>query len=501
MARGSSPVTTGPSGSAAPAILRSKMHYGSPLFGYAVALALIFVSGAFRMALIRQQPATPFLFFYPAIALASYLAGVGPGLIATAFCGFLAVNLFPDPPPPASWIALAVVGPLFVTGFAHLRLLREEQRAITRELATFKFISDHATDWILMLDDTGNIRYANLRACSELGYTDKELVGRHIASLVPESERTGLDALLQGARSGAPRPIELTFVRHDKPPALVELGCTSVRTGEDRVIHAAARDISERKRMEEERQRIDVQLREVRYWENLGALARGMAHDFNNLLTSILGYASLARDLLPDGHEAAPMLESIVAAGERSADLVRMLLATSGYRPRHNERLQLDKVLDWMLANRPLPPKIHVVRDLQFSSFGGDRRSFETLLWSLITNAAESYGSDEGTVRVTIRSALAPQARGGSFEEGNAGAGTCLGIIVEDSGCGMKPDVLNRAFDPFFSTKFPGRGLGLPAVRGIVRAYSGRLLLETAPGHGTRVEVWLPLETSAQVDA
>lgn len=99
-------------------------------------------------------------------------------------------------------------------------------------------------------------------------------------------------------------------------------------------------------------------------------------------------------------------------------------------------------------------------------------------------------------VRVTFR--LGPAPHGAprnsdvSFSEGDAGPGECLGIIVEDAGCGMPPEVLARAFDPFFSTKFPGRGLGLPAVRGLVRAYSGKLLLETAQGRGTRVEVWLP---------
>jgi len=82
--------------------------------------------------------------------------------------------------------------------------------------------------------------------------------------------------------------------------------------------------------------------------------------------------------------------------------------------------------------------------------------------------------------------------RAASFEEGDPGSGECLGIVVEDRGSGMSPEILERAFDPFFTTRFTGRGLGLPAVRGIVRAYRGRLSLETVAGEGTRVEVWLP---------
>ena len=140
------------------------MHYGPPLFGYFLAFALIAVTGALRLALIREEPSAPFLLFYPAVAVASFLAGVGPGLMAIVLGALFAILFFPEAPAPPSWIALAVLGPLFVTGFAHLRYLRERHLAAARELASFKFIGDHATDWILVLDESGQIRYANLRA-------------------------------------------------------------------------------------------------------------------------------------------------------------------------------------------------------------------------------------------------------------------------------------------------------------------------------------------------
>lgn len=478
---------------APPVILRAKMHYGSPVFGYVLSVALITVTGALRLGLIHERPDLPFLLFYPAIALASFLAGVGPGLMAIVLSALFAVLLSPVPPAPPSWMALAVLGPLSATGFAHLRLLRDENIEAAKELASFKFISDHASDWILLLDGAGHIRYANHRACMELGWTDEELVGRPIETLVPESERPGLSNLLEAAKAGSARPVEVTFARRDKTAALIELGCTGVRTGDEYVIHAAARDIAERKRMEGERIHIDERLSEVRHWESLGVMAGGLAHDFNNLLTSILGYASLAKESLPPAHEANAMIDSIVAAGEKSSELVRMLLATAGYRPRYYERLELDRLLDWLLANRPLPPNVRVWREAEGVFFSGDRRSMDTLLWSLIANAAESYSNEGGVVRVNIRAGVAPVSSKATFQEGDAGTGECLGIIVEDSGCGMSGEVLARAFDPFFSTKFPGRGLGLPAVRGIVRAYSGKLTVETALGRGTRVEVWLPI--------
>ena len=280
-------------------------------------------------------------------------------------------------------------------------------------------------------------------------------------------------------------PIEIAFERRDRSVATMELGCTAVLTPDDHVIYAVARDIGERKS-------IDQRLQEVRRWESLGVLAGGIAHDFNNLLTSILGNASLAKELVPTEHELSPLLGGIVSASERSADLVRLLLATSGYRSRSSEPVQLDQVLSWVLANRLLPPRVRVLSDVGPAPLTGDRRAFETLVWSLIMNAAEAYGEQSGDVFVTIRQGLPSYSGEASFEEGDPGPGECLCLIVEDAGSGMPADVLERAFDPFYSTKFTGRGLGLPAVRGIVRAHSGKLWLRTEPGKGTRVEVWLP---------
>jgi PAS domain S-box-containing protein len=475
-----------------PQVLRAELHYGSPMFGYVLAIAVMTVTGALRLA----EPGLsefPFLFFYPAIAISSFLGGAGPGLAALLLGAVFASFISPYPPAPENWIALAVIGPLFSTGFAHLRYIRERNLATARELARFKFIGDHASDWILLLGESGNIRYVNLRAAMDLGWSGDALTGTHIESVAPGTQHKTLRMAIELARAGTPKPFEIAFERRDGSITLMEVVCTAVRTGEEQVIYAAARDINERRQIEKK-------LLEIRHWESLGALAGGLAHDFNNLLTSILGNASLAHDIVSADHETAPMLEGIISATERSADLVRLLLATAGYRSRFSEQLRLDQLLDWTLAHQKLPENVSVARDVAKEAetvpFLGDRRSFETLLCSLISNAAEAYGKERGQVRVAIRSgrapALARDTRAARFEEGDPGPGECIGIVVEDRGSGMSPEVLNRAFDPFFSTRFTGRGLGLPAVRGIVRAYSGKLLLETAPGEGTRVEVWLP---------
>lgn len=472
-------------------MLRAALHYGSPLFGYVLALILIFLTGAFRVTLIG--PATfifPFIFFYPAIALVAFLGGAGPGLAATVGSALFAILFFPLSPAPPSWLALAVLAPLLVAISAHVGMIRIRNKAMTRELLKFKFIDDHANDWILLLNESGVIQYANHKAARDLGWTQDELIGRSLESFAISAHRAALRSALEKAKSGTATPTELAFECRTGASAPVELGCTAVYMDGKQVIHAAARDIGERKQIEKK-------LQEIRHWESLGALAGGLAHDFNNLLTAILGNASLARDYLPRNHEVAPMLDAIVSSAENSSDLVKLLFAAGGFRSHSRDRLELDQLLDWTLAHHPLPARIKVAKeiakDAEHKPLRGDRQAFETLFASLIANAAEAYGDNCGEVRVAIRSGVPPIPSAANFDEGDPGPGECLGIVVEDRGSGMAPEILERAFDPFFSTRFTGRGLGLPAVRGIVRAYSGKLSLRTAEGEGTRVEVWLPV--------
>jgi len=223
-----------------PISFQGLLHYGPPLLGYGLACLLVCATALFRPDVRAALAHAPFFFFYPSIALVSFLCGGGPGLAAVAMVALFGSLFLASPPTVPNWAALVLFGPLSAIGFAHLRQIRHQQLAAARELVRFKFISDHANDWILLLHESGQIRYANQRTCADLGWTERELMGRHIESLVPEAQRPALKTLLQNAQAGSPKPIEMTFERRDKSMALVELGFTTVRTNEDRVIYAAA---------------------------------------------------------------------------------------------------------------------------------------------------------------------------------------------------------------------------------------------------------------------
>jgi PAS domain S-box-containing protein len=463
------------------------IHFGTPTVSYAAAVILASVAGLVRVILMRRgYIQAPFVLFYPAVLVAAFLGGAGPGFAALATSALFGLFLFSAFPNAFSWIILASLGSVISLAFAHLRSIRNDSVAMTRALDRFRFVSDHVSDWIFLTGPAGTIDYINQTACRDLGWSAAEMDGRQLEELLPRSQRPEFKDSLIRCTPGAAVASEVTFQRRDGSLVTVEARLTGVRVAENEVIHIAARDVRERRLVEEK-------LREARHWESMGALAGGLAHDFNNLLTSILGYASLVRATLPEEHSVVPLIENIENAGERSAELVRLMLATAGYRPRFRERLRVDEILARILDQQPVPAHIHLTSTVEVEGFAGDERSIETLLCSLLSNAIESYGEASGEVSLSIISRTAPDSETGDFEEGTLPEAECLGIIVEDYGCGIEPAVLTKAFDPFFSTKFTGRGLGLPAVRGIVRAYAGRLWIRTKPGEGTRVEVWLPI--------
>jgi two-component system cell cycle sensor histidine kinase/response regulator CckA len=467
---------------------RARLHYGSPVFGYVVALTLIVLAGMGRLVLMNNGDSRgPFLLFYPAIAAAAFVGGAGPGVFSITAGALFAASIFPWFPERASWILFAILGPLLAAGFVYFREIREQRAAVAEECARFRFITEHIHDWIFLTGGSGVIQFANQTACNHFCPDKGTLMGRAIEDLSPEWQRPAVRALLRQCRSGPAAPSEIAFKRPDGSEVQAEVSGTAVRTGADVVIHFVARDITDRKRL-------DQTLREAEQWESLRVLAGGLAHEFNNLLQSIVGNATLARQELSLGHSASPLLENVEQACNRSAHLVRMMLATSGYRQRYSQPVRMDQMLRKILADRETPERIRVSMDVPALEFNGDRTSLETLLGSLVANAVESYGETSGDIRISIGQSTAQGSEKGSFEEGEPGRGECLRIVVEDQGGGMTQEVLDRAFEPFFTTKFVGRGLGLPAVRGIVRAYSGKLWLKTSAGEGTRVEIWLPLQ-------
>lgn len=266
------------------------------------------------------------------------------------------------------------------------------------------------------------------------------------------------------------------------------------RTGE-LCLAGMALNISERKKAEEERKRLEAQIQHAQKLESLGVLAGGIAHDFNNLLTSMMGYASLALMDLPPESEVASMVQEIEKAALRAADLTRQMLAYSGRGRFVIQVIRLDKVVKEMsqLLGTVISKKATLHLDLGPAVIRADATQIRQVIMNLITNASDALGDSVGVIRVRtgLRHAEAAELRTPYWPH-DLPAGEYAFIEVEDSGCGMSEATLNRIFEPFFTTKFTGRGLGLAAVLGIVRAHKGTIKINSRVGHGSLFQVLFP---------
>jgi signal transduction histidine kinase/CheY-like chemotaxis protein len=272
--------------------------------------------------------------------------------------------------------------------------------------------------------------------------------------------------------------------------------------------HAVAleRQSAETRRADAERLELERQLLHAQKLESLGILAGGIAHDFNNLLHAVLGNLEVAVPELPAGSAGRDAAEQAAHAARRATDLTRQLLAYSGkgrfvVQPvdvsalvRENANLFRASVPRTCAIELRLAPDLPPVQ--------ADVGQIQQVAMNLLTNAADAIGEKCGTV--TVATSLRPGGPGalaGSRISGVEPASSYVALEVTDTGCGMTEETVARIFDPFFSTKGAGRGLGLSAILGIVRAHGGGLFVDSAPGRGSTVRILLPAAEAAVAPA
>jgi PAS domain S-box-containing protein len=281
---------------------------------------------------------------------------------------------------------------------------------------------------------------------------------------------------------GEPVPAAVVVMRHRDPLGTVYFS-------------AVARDLRENLAAERERRTLEEQFREAQRLESLGLLAGSIAHDFNNMLVGILGNASLALETLEDGHAARGPVSQVQTATEHAARLTGQLLAYSGRGRFEAEALDLGALVREMsdLLRTSVPR--HVDLDVDCPDGHGvvaDATQLRQLVMNLITNAADAIG-ERGRVSVRVRTTeTGPEDLEGHVWEAPEARARYVLLEVEDDGAGMSEAVVEHIFDPFFTTKATGKGLGLAAVRGIVRGHAGFMTLRSRPDEGTRFRVYLP---------
>ncbi len=263
------------------------------------------------------------------------------------------------------------------------------------------------------------------------------------------------------------------------------------------VVEDREREIEARLRSEEEQRKLSERMQRTQRTESLGLLAGGIAHDFNNLLVTIMGNAELAERKLGEGHPAEKSISEITRASQRASELCRQMLAFAGRGRLSNGVVDLREVASEMTELLKVSfregTSVEVDVDPVTPGIWGDVTQIRRVVLNLLTNAHDALPEEGGRIRVATGPLDPSEVRGMDLVTGERPRSRSLvHLTVEDDGVGMNEEMRERVFDPFFTTRKMGRGLGLAAVHGIVRAHGGALELRSAPGRGSRFRVILP---------
>ncbi|MBU2489677.1 MAG: response regulator [Proteobacteria bacterium] len=250
---------------------------------------------------------------------------------------------------------------------------------------------------------------------------------------------------------------------------------------------------------------LEDHIRRSQHLEALGTLAGGIAHDFNNILSAIMGFTELSLDAAVEGSELHGSLQEIYKAGGRARDLVRQILAFSRQVEHRKEPMNPAPIVKEALTllRASLPSYIEIRTDIppDTGMVLADPSQIHQVVMNLCTNSAHAMRDDGGAI--TIRLTRAEFSAGEAAVSENLPPGKYLILSVADTGTGMEQEILERVFDPYFSTKPKGEGtgLGLSTVHGIVTSHNGGIRIKSEPGHGTVVEVFLPMVQGAETQA
>ncbi len=352
----------------------------------------------------------------------------------------------------------------------------------------------------IFLSEKGICVDQNQTAEQIFGYTHAEAVGRRGTDwIVPEDRELVKTFML----SGYEKSYETIGLRKDGTSFPCEIQARMSRIGGRTIRMTALRDITHRRRTEEENQLLERQVQHAQKLESLGVLAGGIAHDFNNLLMAILGNAELAGHGLSPQSPAQAHIKKIEDVSRRAAELANQMLAYSGKGRFVVEPIDAGSLIEEMMDLLEVGISKKVVLKYNFAkqlpAFDGDATQIRQILLNLITNASEAIGKDSGVITLTTgmmecdhsyldkaNAALSPTLSEQMPE------GLYIYFEVIDTGCGMSAEALEKVFDPFYTTKFTGRGLGMSAVQGIVRGHNGAIKISSEVDSGTTFRILFP---------
>ena len=378
--------------------------------------------------------------------------------------------------------------------------LKAEQTLREREVQ-YRRVFDSVTDGLILADFEGIVLEGNPQACALYGYSPEEIVELKLNDLFQPEYHQRIAGFVFGSGYKGFFQDEVSAKRKDGVSFDVDVRGTKFDyNGTPRLLFIV-RDLTERVRLEN-------QLQQAQKMEAIGMLAGGIAHDFNNILTAIIGYSELMKEDLPEEGINRDHLEEVLQAGKRAKEVVGQILMFS--RQNENERAPIDIHIiikeALRLVRSSLPTTIEIRSTVApCGTILGNATQMHQIIMNLCTNAYHAMGEKGGVLDVELASVdigamktNTGQAVGSDISVGNGfpslPQGSYVRLSVRDTGHGMAPDVIERVFDPYFTTKpkDQGVGLGLAVVHGIVRKHAGGIRVHSVAGEGTTFDVYLP---------
>ena len=378
--------------------------------------------------------------------------------------------------------------------------LRDSMEGLRKSEENYRLIFENALEGFLQSSLEGALLSANPAMAEMLGYASpEELIagardlGREVY-LNPDDRDAMVATLLE---EGKVAGFETRFKRKDGTGIWVSISARMVydSNGKPLLIEGFISDINDQKEAEEEKKRLEAQLTQAQKMEAIGTLAGGIAHDFNNILSAIIGYTELALDDLAETDKAREELHEVLKSSDRARDLVKQILTFSRMAETEFSPISLCTVVKEALKmlRSIIPSNIDIRQDLAASGLVMSAPTqINQIVMNLCTNAVHALDESGGILEVALTEVAIERPE--VFHDFDISPGTYLKLAVRDNGKGIPPEIVDRIFEPYFTTKEMGRGtgLGLSVIHGIIRSHHGAITCRSVPDEGTTFEVYLP---------
>lgn len=376
-----------------------------------------------------------------------------------------------------------------------IELIEEYNRKLKENEEQYRAVADNIGDYIMRYDRNFRHTYANKKALEVTGLPAEEYIGKtHREMRFPEDLCKLWEENIQLVfDNGKQRNVEFDVKLANGAMSFeLQLNPEFSEDGSIKTVIGISRDITNRKNIEYQNQKLQEQLYQAQKLESIGTLAGGIAHDFNNILYPIIGFTEISIEDLPKDHPVQENLDDVLKGAKRARDLVKQILSFSSQRDLEQKALPFQLLIEetLKLLRSIIPSNIEIQKEMieeQIYIYANTTEIHEVIM-NLCTNAFHAMEENGGILKVSMG-----KEEPGAEQNLPSGEYCCLGI--HDTGSGISPEIIHDIFDPYFTTKKQGKGsgLGLSVIHGIINSYKGAIDVQSKVGKGTTMKVYLPL--------